>query len=66
MPTKEKEQIVETTTARLQGVQGVYLADLSGMTVESVSRLRRKLSETNAGIEIHAIRGVGYLLRRLP
>jgi DNA-binding response OmpR family regulator len=29
-----------------------------------VSRLRRKLSETRAGIEIHAIRGVGYLLKR--
>jgi DNA-binding response OmpR family regulator len=29
-----------------------------------VSRLRRKLSESQAGIEIHAIRGVGYLLKR--
>ena len=28
-----------------------------------VSRLRRKLADANAGIEIHAIRGVGYLLR---
>lgn len=28
-----------------------------------VSRLRRKLAETNSGVEIHAIRGVGYLLR---
>lgn len=28
-----------------------------------VSRLRRKLSEAEAGVEIHAIRGVGYLLR---
>ncbi|CAN5678482.1 response regulator transcription factor [soil metagenome] len=28
-----------------------------------VSRLRRKLAEAGAGIEIHAIRGVGYLLR---
>jgi DNA-binding response OmpR family regulator len=28
-----------------------------------VSRLRRKLAEASAGIEIHAIRGVGYLLR---
>ncbi len=30
-----------------------------------ISRLRRKLSEADAGIEIHAIRGVGYLLKRL-
>lgn len=29
-----------------------------------ISRLRRKLSEVNAGIEIHAVRGVGYLLKR--
>lgn len=28
-----------------------------------VSRLRRKLAEAGAGVEIHAIRGVGYLLR---
>jgi DNA-binding response OmpR family regulator len=31
-----------------------------------VSRLRRKLADSNAGIEIHGIRGVGYLLKRLP
>jgi DNA-binding response OmpR family regulator len=28
-----------------------------------VSRLRRKLADAQAGIEIHGIRGVGYLLR---
>lgn len=28
-----------------------------------ISRLRRKLAEANAGVEIHSIRGVGYLLR---
>ncbi|MEP9379216.1 response regulator transcription factor [Aquabacter sp. CN5-332] len=28
-----------------------------------ISRLRRKLSEVGAGVEIHGIRGVGYLLR---
>ena len=28
-----------------------------------VSRLRRKLADTDAGVEIHSIRGVGYLLR---
>ena len=31
-----------------------------------ISRLRRKLSDTGADVEIHAIRGVGYLLKRLP
>lgn len=28
-----------------------------------VSRLRRKLAEADAGVEIHGIRGIGYLLR---
>jgi DNA-binding response OmpR family regulator len=31
-----------------------------------VSRLRRKLSEAEAEVEIHGIRGVGYLLKRSP
>lgn len=31
-----------------------------------ISRLRRKLAEADAGIEIHGIRGVGYLLKKLP
>ncbi|MBX9827115.1 MAG: response regulator transcription factor [Xanthobacteraceae bacterium] len=31
-----------------------------------VSRLRRKLTDANAGVEIHSIRGVGYLLKQVP
>lgn len=31
-----------------------------------ISRLRRKLADANAGVEIHGIRGVGYLLKLLP
>ncbi|MET4384781.1 DNA-binding response OmpR family regulator [Bradyrhizobium sp. F1.4.3] len=31
-----------------------------------ISRLRRKLAEADAGIEIHGIRGVGYLLKKQP
>lgn len=30
-----------------------------------VSRLRRKLAEAEAGVEIHGIRGVGYLLKQI-
>jgi DNA-binding response OmpR family regulator len=30
-----------------------------------ISRLRRKLAEADAGVEIHAMRGVGYLLREV-
>jgi len=46
--------------------QAVYGFDdeIQSNTLDShVSRLRRKLSEARSGIEIHAIRGVGYLLR---
>ena len=39
-------------------------SDVQSNTLDShVSRLRRRLGSSNAGIEIHAIRGVGYLLR---
>jgi two-component system OmpR family response regulator len=31
-----------------------------------VSRLRRKLADANAGVEVHAIRGIGYLIKRTP
>lgn len=38
--------------------------EVQSNTLDShVSRLRRKLSEAEAGVEIHAIRGVGYLLK---
>lgn len=30
-----------------------------------ISRLRRRLAEVEAGVEIHAIRGVGYLIRAI-
>jgi DNA-binding response OmpR family regulator len=31
-----------------------------------VSRLRRKLADVDASVEIHGIRGVGYLLKQVP
>lgn len=38
--------------------------EIQSNTLDShVSRLRRRLTSAGAGIEIHAIRGVGYLLR---
>jgi large subunit ribosomal protein L10 len=42
MPTLEKEKILQETGERIAGVNGIYLADLSGMTVEKVSLLRKK------------------------
>lgn len=46
--------------------QAVYGFDdeIQSNTLDShISRLRRKLADADAGVEIHAIRGVGYLLR---
>lgn len=40
--------------------------EVQSNTLDShVSRLRRKLSDADAGVEIHAIRGVGYLLKAI-
>lgn len=46
-----------------QAVSG-FDDEVQSNTLDShISRLRRKLAEAGVGIEIHAIRGVGYLLR---
>ena len=42
MPTPQKEQILNDTTERIRDVQGFYLADFKGMTVEKLSLLRKK------------------------
>jgi DNA-binding response OmpR family regulator len=49
--------------------QAVYGFDdeVQSNTLDShISRVRRKLADAGAGLEIHAIRGVGYLLRASP
>ena len=45
MPTAEKVQILEDTTERIKDARGLYLADFSGMSVESLSLLRKKCRE---------------------
>jgi large subunit ribosomal protein L10 len=52
MPTAEKEQILQDTSQRIEGVRGLYLADLSGMTVEKVSLLRRKCREQKVQVRV--------------
>jgi len=54
MPTAQKEQILQDTATRISGVRGVYLADLSGMTVEKVTLLRKTCREQ--GIQVRVIK----------
>jgi DNA-binding response OmpR family regulator len=49
--------------------QAVYSFDdeIQSNSLDShISRLRRKLADSQAGLEIHSIRGVGYLLKPAP
>ena len=44
-----------------------YDDEIASNTLDAhISRLRRKLEAAEAGVEIHAIRGVGYLLKETP
>ena len=45
MPTIEKERIQKDTETRIDGVRGMYLADFSGMSVATLSKLRRTCRE---------------------
>ena len=60
MPTAEKEALVQDVSERLKGAKGMYLADFTGMTVESVSALRAKCRA--AGVEYKVIKNT--LLKR--
>jgi large subunit ribosomal protein L10 len=52
MPTPQKIQILQDTSGRIAGVRGLYLADLSGMTVEKVTLLRRKCREQKVQVRV--------------
>jgi len=52
MPTLEKEKILRETGERIAGVRGIYLADLSGMTVEKVSLLRKKCRSEKVQVKV--------------
>jgi len=45
MPTEQKQQILEQTSARIRDIRGIYLADFTGMNVETLSLLRKKCRE---------------------
>ena len=60
MPTLEKEKILAETSERIREVRGLYLADFSGMSVRTLSLLRRKCRDQN--VEFRVIKNT--LLKR--
>jgi len=60
MPTPQKETILKDTADRIADVNGFYLADFNGLTVESMTALRRKCREQ--GVQFRVIKNT--LLRR--
>lgn len=60
MPTPQKEAILQDTQGRIADVRGLYLADFSGMTVQSLSLLRKRCREQ--GVQFRVIKNT--LLKR--
>ncbi len=60
MPTPQKERILKDTAERIAGVSGFYLADFSGLTVESMTKLRKQCRDQ--GVQFRVIKNT--LLRR--
>ncbi len=60
MPTPQKEAILKDTAERIANVSGLYLADFSGLTVESMTKLRKQCREQ--GVQFRVIKNT--LLRR--
>src|SRR5258705_13370678 len=60
MPNTEKEQVLAATRERIRDVRGLYLADFSGMSVQSLSLLRQKCRAQQ--VQFHVIKNT--LLKR--
>jgi large subunit ribosomal protein L10 len=60
MPTPQKEAILKDTQTRIADVRGIYLADFTGMTVLSLSLLRKRCREQ--GVQFRVIKNT--LLKR--
>ena len=54
MPTPQKEAILRDTQQRITDVRGLYLADFTGMTVLSLSLLRKRCREQ--GVQFRVIK----------
>ena len=60
MPTPQKAAVIQDTRERITDVRGLYLADFSGMTVQSLSLLRKRCREQ--GVQFRVIKNT--LLKR--
>lgn len=60
MPTPQKEAVLKDTQQRIADVRGIYLADFTGMTVESLSLLRKRCRAQ--GVQFRVIKNT--LLKR--
>ena len=60
MSTPQKEAVLKDTQQRIQDVRGIYLADFTGMTVLSLSLLRKRCREQ--GVQFRVIKNT--LLKR--
>jgi large subunit ribosomal protein L10 len=60
VPTPEKAAVLKDTAERIKDVRGIYLADFSGMTVMSLSLLRKRCREQ--GVQFRVIKNT--LLKR--
>jgi len=47
MPTESKERVIESLVEYLQGVQGLVLADFTGLSVADTTEFRRRCREAN-------------------
>src|SRR5258708_35065671 len=54
MPTPEKAAVLQDTQERIRDVRGLYLADFTGMTVLSLSLLRKRCREQ--GVQFRVIK----------
>ena len=60
MSTPQKEAVLKDTVQRIKDVRGIYLADFTGMTVMSLSLLRKRCREQ--GVQFRVIKNT--LLKR--
>lgn len=60
MPTPLKEKVLKETAEGIRDVRGIYLADFSGMSVETLSKLRKKCREQK--VQFHVVKNT--LLKR--